>query len=72
MQKYRITFFKDLLSSDGHQFRCPQRTIEIRRSKTDDRAIAAAKRRYQRLTKMCDWKCRADWFEVEKVGQPGD
>jgi hypothetical protein len=67
MPSYRVTFFKDLLSSDGHQFKCPQRTIEIRRSKDYDRAIAAAKRRYQRLTRIPDWKRRADWFEIEKV-----
>jgi hypothetical protein len=64
---YRITFFKNLLSSDGHQFKCPQNTIEIRLSKNCDRAVEAAKRRYQRLTRTPDWERRADWYEIEKV-----
>jgi hypothetical protein len=67
MACYRVTFVKDLLSSDGHQFKCPQRTIEIRRAKTYDRAIRAAKQRFKRVTKMYDWKVRADRLEIEKV-----
>jgi hypothetical protein len=30
MIRYRVTFFKNLLSSDGHPFKCIQRAIDIR------------------------------------------
>jgi hypothetical protein len=30
MSCYRVTFFKNLLSSDGHPFKCIQRAIDIR------------------------------------------
>ena len=29
MTSYRVTFFKNLVNSNGHQFKCPQGTIEI-------------------------------------------
>ena len=41
---YRVSFFKDLLSSDGHQFRCLQQSIVIRRARSLERAVEAAKR----------------------------
>lgn len=68
MDCYRVTFFKHLLSSDGHPFKCVQRAIEIRRAKNADRAIAAAERRYERLHRVPDWKLYADCFEVEHRG----
>jgi hypothetical protein len=39
----RVSFFEDLLSSDGHQFRCLQRSIVIRRARSVERAAEAAK-----------------------------
>lgn len=65
MEQYRVTFFKNLLSSDGHPFKCPQRTIDIRRAKSADRAKTAAQRRYERLYHVRDWRREADCVEVE-------
>ena len=65
MTCYRVTFFKDLLSSDGHQFRCPQATIEIRRARSADRAVQAAERRFERIRRKRDWKLCADCLELE-------
>jgi hypothetical protein len=42
---YRVSFFKNLLSTDGHQFRCLQQSIVIRRARSVERAVEAAKRR---------------------------
>src|SRR5436305_15203030 len=65
MTGYRVTFFKRLLSSDGHPFNCLQHTIEIRRAKNAERAIKAAERRYERLCHVPDWRLHADTFESE-------
>jgi hypothetical protein len=67
MTHYRARFFKDLLSSDGHPFKCLQRTIEIRAARNADRASKAAQRRYERVTRVRDWKLRADLMEMEAV-----
>ena len=29
MNNYRVSFYKDLLNSDGHRFKCLQRQIDI-------------------------------------------
>jgi hypothetical protein len=62
---YQVSFFKDLLSSDGHQFRCLQRSIVIRRTKSEERALEAAKRRFERLCRVADWRLYADGVELE-------
>lgn len=30
MNHYRVAFYKDLLNSDGHSFKCLQRQIDVR------------------------------------------
>jgi hypothetical protein len=65
MTGYRVVFFKYLLSSDGHLFKCLQYRVEIRRAKNADRAIKAAERRYERLRHVRDWRLYADAFELE-------
>jgi hypothetical protein len=69
MGRYRVSFFKTLLSSDGHPFKCLQLTIEIPHARNTDRAIKAAKRRYERLRRVPDWMLHADTFEVEIDGK---
>jgi hypothetical protein len=67
MPTYRVTFFKHLVSSDGHPFRCPQRTIQVRLAKTRERAIRAAQCRYARLARDRDWRIHADSCETEII-----
>ena len=67
MEAYRVTFFKNVMSSDGHQFCCPQRIIDIRRAKSHERAIWAAHRRCARAAHVRDWRHCADRFEWEQV-----
>ena len=62
---YRVSFFKNLLSTDGHQFRCLQQSIVIRRARSDARAVEAAKRRFERLCHVADWRLYADGVELE-------
>jgi hypothetical protein len=62
---YRVSFFKKLLSSDGHHFRCLQQSIVIRRARSDERAVEAAKRRFERLYHVTDWTLYADGVELE-------
>ena len=52
MSRYLVTFFKHLLSSDGHIFKSPQQSFEIRHAKSLERAVQAAERRYERLCKL--------------------
>jgi hypothetical protein len=67
MTGYRVNFFKDLLSSDGHPFKVLQRTITIARSKNADRAVQVAQRRFERVKNIPDWKLHADSVETESL-----
>ena len=62
---YRVSFFKNLPSTDGHQFRCLQQSIVIRRTKSVERAVEAAKRRFERHCHVIDWRLHADGVELE-------
>jgi hypothetical protein len=65
MSRYRVSFFKNLLSIDGHNHRCLQQSIVIRRAKSAERAIEAAKRLYERRCHAGDWWLHADGVELE-------
>ena len=67
MKKFQVSFYKKLLSSDGHPFNCLQRSFDVV-GKDGDRAIAAAKRRLERSGHVPSWQLRADSLELkEKV-----
>ena len=68
MAQYRATFFKNLVNSEGHQFKCLQGTFEIRRAKSPERALEAAERRFDRTEKTDDWTLFADLLEMERFG----
>lgn len=72
MTTYQVRFFKNLVNSDGHPFKCLQRTIEIRRARSVARAVRAAERRYARFHRVQDWKLYADTFEVDIGGEKFD
>ncbi|MGT2467473.1 hypothetical protein [Mesorhizobium sp.] len=72
MTSYRVTFFKNLVNSNGHQFKCPQGTVEIRRARNLDRAFQAAERRYERAKKICNWTLYADVAELETAEDSGN
>ena len=66
---YRVTFYKDLLSSNGRPLRCLQGVIEIGRARNTERATRAALLRFERLTKVREWRMRPDLIETERVNQ---
>jgi hypothetical protein len=65
MAGYRVNFFKDLLSSDGHLFKCKQHSIAIRSARSADRAVTAAERRFERQRRVRLWTDHADYYELE-------
>jgi len=71
MSCYRVTFFKNLLSSDGHPFKCIQRAIDIRHARNADRAVEAAELWYERVHRVHEWTLHADFLELEVDGQEG-
>jgi len=69
MACYRVSFFRELLSSDGHPFKCLQQTIEIRHARTADRAMLTAERRFERRHNVPRWTLCADSVELEIDGK---
>ncbi len=65
MCRYRVSFFKNMLSIDGRTNRCLQQSIVIRRARSVERAVEAAKRRYERRCEVADWWLYADDVELE-------
>ena len=66
MTGYRVTFFKQLVNSHGHPFKCPQEIIVVHRAKSEERALRAAQYRYERAMK-CSWKAHADFASAEPL-----
>ena len=71
MTSYCVTFFKDLVNSNGHQFKCPQGTIKIRSARSCQRALRAAELRFERLKRIASWTLYADTAEVEAAEANG-
>jgi hypothetical protein len=69
MTQYRISFINVLANDVGRTFHCCQRSIQIRRAKSRERAIEAAKRRFERLELTADWRRRATRIEVEELAR---
>jgi hypothetical protein len=65
MSRYRVVFFKVLLGIDGRPDKHLQQSIVIRRARSAERAVEAAKRRYERRCRVADWRLRAHSFEIE-------
>ena len=71
MTSYRVTFFKNLVNSNGHESKCQQGKIDIRRARSDERALNAAHRRYERAKSISHWTLFADVAEVEAIESDG-
>jgi hypothetical protein len=69
MSHYRVSFFKHLLCSKGHQFKCLQHLVDIPNSEDARRAAEAAVRQFEALHGLRDWKLYADSIEVEAADQ---
>jgi hypothetical protein len=71
MTSYRVTFFKNLVNSNGHESKCPQGSIDILRARSDERALQAAQRRYERAKKIGNWTLYADVAELDALETDG-
>jgi hypothetical protein len=62
MSAYHVSFFKNLLSSDGHPFKCLQRRIDVSDAESTAQAAESASR--AEALYGCPWKLHADSIEV--------
>jgi hypothetical protein len=63
MSTYQVSFFKNLLSSDGHPFKCLQRRIDIVDAESTAQAAESASRAFEALYGR-PWELHADSIEV--------
>jgi hypothetical protein len=68
MGRYVVKFFKNLLSSDGHQFKVLQRATSVKSNDAED-AVRTAQRRFERLEHVPDWHLHADYVETAPNGR---
>ena len=69
MSEYRVSFFKNLLSSDGHNFKCLQQQIDVQESDCATRAAEVASRQFEALHGLRRWNILADSMEVEPLSR---
>lgn len=65
MAHYQIRFVKNLCDASGHSHRCVQGVIDIGRARDRERAVQAAKRRFERMKRISRWDLHADTFELD-------
>ncbi len=65
MARYRVRFIKNLCDDTGHQHKCVEGVVRIRRAKSEDRATRAAQHRFERMKRIPRWSLHADFVEVE-------
>src|SRR6266581_7423464 len=69
MVQCRVSFFKDLVSSDGHPSSVLQQSIEISGAENVTSAVEEAKRHYEQLRRVPIWSLCADRLELESEGK---
>ncbi|NVO12614.1 MAG: hypothetical protein HXX10_01120 [Rhodoplanes sp.] len=67
MKTYEVRFFKTLLSSDGHAFRCLQDSLEITNARSAKTAIVRAERQYEKLHNVSTWDRWADSVDISEM-----
>jgi hypothetical protein len=65
MADYRVFFFNNLVSSYGKSFKCLQRVITVNSANDAGEASEKAKREFERLEGVSNWRCHAQFLEVE-------
>jgi hypothetical protein len=70
MGDYRMFFFNNLLNSYGKPFKCLQRVITVTSANDAGEASEKAKRESERLEGVPNWKCHAQFLEVETGPSP--
>jgi hypothetical protein len=67
MPTYRISFYKTLLSSDGHPSRCLQEWIDVPNSEDPDHAVSVASKSFEIRHGLRHWDLYADALDVALV-----
>ncbi len=67
MTRYLVRFYKNLLSSDGHPFKCLQTQIDVADAKDAAQAGTLACHAFETDHKIRDWQLHADTREVVAV-----
>jgi hypothetical protein len=67
MSQYRVRFFKTLLSSDGHSFKCLQQQIDVPQADGVAQAEHYAAQQLIALRGCRTWKQIADVVEVDRA-----
>jgi len=67
--RWRVDFFKELVSSDGRAFSSLQQSVVIDRADDRDHAVEAAKRLYEQFCRVPIWSLYADGLELEGDGK---
>ncbi len=67
MGPFRVSFYNELVSSQGQVVKVCQRAVEVRSARSVDLAIAVAKRRFETEERIRHWGHRAQSFEVERL-----
>jgi hypothetical protein len=66
---YRVYYYKNLLSSDGHQFKCLQWQTDLPNVEGSEKAEEIAARQFESLHGLHSLRWFADVIEVERVNQ---
>ena len=64
MATYRVEFYRVLLSSDGHPFKCLQGKIDVPEVESSAQAAENASKKFAAFHGVRDWKIHADAMEV--------
>ena len=72
MTRYCVSFYKNLLSSDGHPFKCLQRQIDVNDARDVAQAGELAAGIFQADRMIDDWQLAADTREVIAVELPAE
>ncbi len=67
MTRYLVRFYKNLLSSDGHPFKCLQTQIDVKDAKDATQAARVACHCFEADHRIPDWQLHADTREVVAV-----
>ena len=67
MTHYRVSYYKNLLSSDGHHFKCLQNQFDFPNIESAEKAEEIAARQFESLHGLHSLRWFADVTEVEHV-----
>jgi hypothetical protein len=67
MANYRVRFIKTLCDDTGHQYKCIEGIVDVSRARNRNRAVEAAKRRFERMKGISRWDLYADTLELDLI-----